>query len=235
MKKLWEIHRKMVDSCAFYMVSIWFLIFDVVLYGALYGALYGFLMLLIWSILYIHTYVCMYVYTYIYIYLYLYLYLNGFYMLSSKSCSLIWFRMGKLWENLTISEGQVVTNPCCASRDRSPSGYLLLCFIVCSFVSVGLGSTYTIPFGPILYVMVSSFSRYSFSCSFHFILFIVFLHLAGRKLLRTRTCSSSSLEMHIANKTCRYLFFVYLYMYVCMYVCMYVLYIYIYIWEKTWY
>ena len=34
--------------------------------------------------------------------------------------------------------------PCCTSGDWSPSGYLLLCFIVCSFVWVRLGSTYTI-------------------------------------------------------------------------------------------
>ena len=74
-KKLWEIHRKMVDSCAFYMVSIWFLIFDVVLYGALYGALYGFLMLLIWSILYIHTYICMYIHIHIYIFIYLFIFI----------------------------------------------------------------------------------------------------------------------------------------------------------------
>ena len=120
------------------------------LYMVLYMFFNAFNMVYIYMRMYVYIFIFVYLFIYSYLFICLFIYLYGFYMLSSKSCSLIWFRMCKLWENLSISEGQVVTNPCCASRDRSPSGYLLLCFIVCSFVSAGLGSTYTIPFGPIL-------------------------------------------------------------------------------------
>ena len=84
--------------------------------------------------------------------------------------------------------------PCCTSRDRSPSGYLLLCFIVCSFVCVRLGSTYTILSGPVLSMLASRFSRsLQFRpCSFRCLLFMAFFHLADRKLLQTCSWSRTS-------------------------------------------
>ena len=122
--------------------------------------------------IYIHTYVhielYIYICTYMIIYIYVYIYIHTQHRIR--------------FSTILQSERQVVTNPAVRhGTDLLLVTFSFLCFVVCSFVGVVLGST--------------SVHLHYFSCSLHFLLLIVFLQL-------TESCCGRviRLEVHMADE-----------------------------------
>jgi hypothetical protein len=124
------------------------------------------------DIIYIYTYLCTYRIIYIYICTYMIIYI----------CIYIHTQHRIRFSTILQSERQVVTNPAVRhGTDLLLVTFSFLCFVVCSFVGVVLGST--------------SVHLHYFSCSLHFLLLIVFLQL-------TESCCGRviRLEVHMADE-----------------------------------
>ena len=101
-------------------------------------------------------------------------------------CCLLFSRYSPKWE----TSGH---EPCCASRHRFPSGYLLLCFSVCSFVSVVSGAHLHNSIGCCVYRcrLAANPTAYNFSSSFHFLLIIAFSPIG-----RWKNCCARVARLH---------------------------------------